>query len=113
MFTLSRVVLTLLFLLWSLLLLGGSGLIGLVGDGLAHLLSGIGLAWLASAAEGLGKALVLIIWIVSALFFAIFFFAAGQISAILRRTVREQQNEGAGRASGIVTLERDGDGVYR
>jgi hypothetical protein len=113
MFSLARVLLTLAFLCWSLLLLGGSGLVGWIGDGLAGLLTQIHLGWLANAAAGLGKALLLIVWIVSAIVYAIFFAMTGQIGRVVQasvRAARDQQstpNDGA-----TVTLERDVDGTF-
>lgn len=99
----GRIFLTLMFLFWSLLLLGSSGIVGLLGDGLALLLSGIGLSWLAGAAAGLGKAILLVIWIVSACVYGVFFALLGA------RLVPP----GQAAEPGQVTLHRDADGVYR
>jgi hypothetical protein len=116
MFSPARILLTLAFLLWTILLLGGSGLVGWIGDGLAGVMSQIHLGWLASAAAGLGKALIFFIWFISAIFFAIFFSLSGQIGRIVQASTRaaEQQSRKTPAADkATVTLERDADGSYR
>ncbi len=114
MFSVARILLTLAFLVWSLLLLGGSGLVGWIGDGLAGLLTQVHLSWLANAAAGLGKALILIVWIVSAMIFAVFFAITGRIATAAKEAARApstyQQRQGGGDAT--VTLERGKDGSY-
>jgi hypothetical protein len=114
MFSLARVLLTIAFLFWSLLLLGGSGLVGWIGDGLSGLLTQIHLGWLASAAAGLGKALILIVWIASAIVYAVFFAMTGQISRAVQASVKAaQQSTDHPDTRATVTLERAPDGSYR
>jgi hypothetical protein len=116
MFSPARILLTLAFLLWTILLLGGSGLVGWIGDGLAGLLTQIHLGWLANAAAGLGKALIFLIWVVSAIFFAIFFSLSGQLGRIVQagqRAAQQQARERPAADTATVTLERDADGSYR
>jgi hypothetical protein len=118
MFSLGRILLTLVFLLWSLLLLGGSGLIGWAGDGLAGVLAQMHLGWLASAAAGIGKAIIMIVWIVSAIIYAIFFVLAGQLRRAAQQAART--SESSSRPSSQpssqgdpITLNRESDGSYR
>jgi membrane protein implicated in regulation of membrane protease activity len=110
MFSPPRLGLTLAFLLWSLLLLGGSGMIGWVGDGLAQLLANIHLGWLASIIASFGKLLLLILWLISAILFALGITLAGRLQKAASATKHgSPQNAN----TTTVTLERDTDGSYR
>jgi hypothetical protein len=106
----ARLGLVALFALWSLLLFGGSGVIEWIGDGLVQMLAHIHLGWLGTILAGLGKALIFIIWLISACAFAIFFSLTGQ----LRRAMQAQAAKPSGQTTdATVTLKRAPDGSYR
>jgi hypothetical protein len=105
----ARLGLILIFMLWSLLLFGGSGAIGWIGSGLAQLLAQIHLGWLGSIAAGLGKLLLFFIWFASAGVFALLFAATGQLGRAVQEAMRNQRPQAAPDevVDATVTLERD------
>jgi hypothetical protein len=110
----ARIALVVAFALWSLLLFGGSGLVGWIGDGLAQLLTNIHLGWLGTIAAGLGKALIFIIWLFSAMIFSILFAMTGQLRAAVQASQRRAQSQpGESAEEATVTLERGPDGSFR
>ncbi len=98
-------------------MLGSSGLVGWLGEGLAQLLANISLGWLASAVAGIGKALILFVWIISAILYALFFAMTGQIGRAMQNGIpmAAQQTPASPTKtdSATVTLERAPDGSYR
>lgn len=106
----ARLGLAAVFTVWSLLLFGSSGVIEWIGNGLVQLLAHIHLGWLGGVLAGLGKALIFIIWLISACAFAIFFALTGQ----LRRAMQAPSPTSTTQtADATVTLERAPDGSYR
>jgi hypothetical protein len=106
----ARLGLVAAFTLWSLLLFGSSGVIEWIGNGLVQLLAHIHLGWLGSIIAGLGKALIFIIWLISACAFVIFFALTRQ----LRRAMQAPSPTSTSQvADATVTLERAPDGSYR
>jgi hypothetical protein len=114
MFSAARIVWTLMFLAWSLLLLGAGGLVGWAGDGLGALMTSINMDWLASALAGLGKLVLFLIWLPTALLFALVFAMMGMNGRfVMHHPGAAPAASPAPAGSGTVTLERGADGVYR
>jgi hypothetical protein len=111
----ARLSIIAVFILWSLLLFGGAGAIGWIGDGLAQLLAHIHLGWLGSIAAGFGKALIFLIWLVSAGIFALLLATTGQLGRTVKEAMRAQRQQSTPDdvVEATVTLERGPDGSYR
>jgi hypothetical protein len=107
----ARISLLALFALWSVLLFGSSGLIEWIGNGLVQLLAHIHLGWLGTILTGLGKALIFIVWLASAILFTFGFTVAGRLSKAASAAANHGSPQNA--TTTTVTLERDTDGSYR
>jgi hypothetical protein len=111
----ARLSLAIVFVVWSLLLFGGVGAIGWLGDGLAGLLAHIHLGWLGAIAAGFGKIVIFLIWFISLGLFALLFATTSQLGRVVQdaRRAQRQQTTPYEVTEATVTLERGPDGNYR